>query len=282
MAGNKKFYWLKLKEDFFDEKYVKALRKLPDGDALVIVYLKMQLKSLKTEGIIKYENILPSAEEELALYLDEDINIVRLTLSALINMGVVEQWENDTLYMVAMQELIGSETAVAERVRRHRTIQAEHQKALQCNTDVTNCNTEKREKRKEKKEKREENRDKTSEMFESVWALYPKKQGKSNAYKSFEKAIKDGVSVEKIKQGVEDYIQYIEKTNTQQKYIKQGSTWFNQKCWDDDYTVVENRNNFSNNVRGSATESKSAKFSEFLEDNKNTKDNTIDAEYQVI
>jgi predicted phage replisome organizer len=134
---DKKYYWLKLKEDFFDEKYIKALRKLPDGDALTIVYLKMQLKSLKTEGIIQYEHILPSAEEELALVLDEDVNTVRLTLSAILNMGLVEKWENDTLYMVAMQNLIGSETAVAERVRKHR----EKQKMLQCNTDVTNCNT---------------------------------------------------------------------------------------------------------------------------------------------
>ena len=137
MADNKKYYWLKLKEDFFDEKYIKALRKLPDGDALTIVYLKMQLKSLKTEGIIQYDHILPSAEEELALVLDEDVNIVRLTLSAIINMGLVEQWENDTLYMVAMQNLIGSETAVAERVRKHR----EKQKKLQCNTEVTKGNT---------------------------------------------------------------------------------------------------------------------------------------------
>ena len=158
MKENKKYYWLKLKEDFFDEKYIKALRKLPDGDALTIVYLKMQLKSLKTEGIIQYDHILPSAEEELALVLDEDVNIVRLTLSAILNMGLVEKWENDTLYMVAMQNLIGSETAVAERVRKHR----EKIKMLHCNTDETNSNTyieiEKREKRKEiELEKREDN-----------------------------------------------------------------------------------------------------------------------------
>ena len=54
---SKRYYWLKLRENFFDEKYIKALRRLPDGDALCIVYLKMQLKSLQTEGIINYERI---------------------------------------------------------------------------------------------------------------------------------------------------------------------------------------------------------------------------------
>ena len=137
MSDNKKYYWFKLKEDFFDDKYIKALRKLPDGDALCIIYQKMQLKSLKTEGFIQYDKVLPSAEEELALILDEDLNKVKLTLQALLSMGLVERWENDTFYMVAMQNLIGSETAVAERVRKHR----EKQKLLQCNTEVTNSNT---------------------------------------------------------------------------------------------------------------------------------------------
>ncbi|MDE5742692.1 MAG: phage replisome organizer N-terminal domain-containing protein [Oscillospiraceae bacterium] len=144
---DKRYYWLKLKEDFFDEKYIKALRKLPQGDSQVIVYLKMQLKSLKTEGIINYEGILPDCISELALALDEDENVVRLTVEALIRFGVVERLENDTLYMLAMQQLIGSETQTAARVRKHR-----ENIALQCNATVTKCNTEKeiREKRVEK------------------------------------------------------------------------------------------------------------------------------------
>lgn len=252
---NKKYYWLKLKEDFFDDKYIKALRKLPDGDALCIIYQKMQLKSLKTEGFIQYDKILPSAEEELALVLDEDVNKVKLTLQALLNMGLVEQWENDTLYMVAMQNLIGSETAVAERVRKHR----EKQKMLQCNTNVTNSNTyieiEKKEKRKEIKkeiEKREEiniiiskendcvSKSQFEEEFEEIWKEYPKKQGKSNALKSYIKARKKGTSKEDVINGLVAYLQYIKIEKVEQQYIKHGSTWFNQECWNDDYTIRRN------------------------------------------
>ena len=153
MAENtKKYFWLKLKDDFFDEKYIKALRRLPQGDSLVIVYLKMQLKSLKTEGIIKYEQILPDAISELAMLLDEDENIVRLAIGALIKFGIVERWENETFYMVAMQQLIGSETAGAARVRKHRALKNKQENdtlppasvtpALHCNAPVTMCNTE--------------------------------------------------------------------------------------------------------------------------------------------
>lgn len=151
--AEKRYYWLKLKEDFFDEKYVKALRKLPQGDSLAIVYLKMQLKSLKTDGVIKYDRIMPSPNEELALLLDEDVNVVELAVEALIRFGVVERLDNDTLYMTALQDCIGSETQTAERVRKHRALQQKEAqknelekasfegKALHCNSVVTNCNS---------------------------------------------------------------------------------------------------------------------------------------------
>lgn len=140
MASNKKYYWLKLKEDFFEEKQIKYLRKLPDGDKLVIAYLKMQLKSLRTEGFIKYDSILPSNEDELSMVLDEDSNIVKLMIQALLQVKAIEILDDGSFYMIAMQDLIGKEGQSAERVRNFR----ERQKrvALQCNVDVTKCNTE--------------------------------------------------------------------------------------------------------------------------------------------
>lgn len=135
--NNRRYYWLKLKEGFFDDKNIKFLRRLPDGDRLTIIYLRMQLYSLKTEGVINYSGILPSCEEELALALDEDIESVTSALNALVKLKLVEIWDNKTIYMTAMQDFIGSESSSAERVRRHREA-----KALQCNSDVTKCNTE--------------------------------------------------------------------------------------------------------------------------------------------
>ena len=140
MTSNKKYYWLKLKEDFFEEKQIKYLRKLPDGDKLVIAYLKMQLKSLRTEGFIKYDSILPSNEDELAMILDEDSNIVKLMIQALLQVKAIEILDDGSFYMIAMQDLIGKEGQSAERVRNFR--ERQKQVALQCNTDVTKCNTE--------------------------------------------------------------------------------------------------------------------------------------------
>ena len=136
--GNKKYYWLKLKEDFFEDKQIKYLRSLPDGDKLVISYLKMQLKSLKTEGFIKYDSILPSNIEELAMILDEDANIIKLMIGALQKVNAVEILDDGSFYMIAMQELIGKEGESAERVRRFR----EKEKQLMPVKNETKTNAE--------------------------------------------------------------------------------------------------------------------------------------------
>ena len=78
--------------------------------------------------------------------------------------------------------------------------------------------------------------------FEAVWKLYPKKQGKENAKKSYLKARKEGVSQEDIIKGIEKYIAQIKRQKTETRYIKHGSTWFNQRCWEDEYDT-SGRNN---------------------------------------
>ena len=140
MSENKKYYWLKLKENFFDEKTTKFLRRLPDGDKLVITYLKMQLKSLKADGLLKYDRLMPSCEEELALILDEDVNIVKFTIQALLQSNVIEILDDNSIFMIAMQELIGKESQSAERMRKLR----ERNKLLSshCDTNVQKCDTE--------------------------------------------------------------------------------------------------------------------------------------------
>lgn len=208
MAENsKRYYWLKLKDDFFDEKYIKALRKLPQGDSLAIVYLKMQLKSLKTEGIIKYEGIMPDAMTELALLLDEDENVVRLAVEALIRFGVVERWDNDTFYLVQLQQLIGSESQSAARVRKHRELKktqllvgdenSNTQLALHCNGNVTECNTE------------IENRDKSEDIESRVKSEEQKKE-KKEKFGTFKNVLLTPTELATLQSEFSNYLEAIE------------------------------------------------------------------------
>ena len=75
------------------------------------------------------------------------------------------------------------------------------------------------------------------EEFNEIWSIYPKKQGKANALKSYIKARKKGTTKEEVMQGLENYLYYLKVERTSEQYIKHGSTWFNQECWNDDYSI---------------------------------------------
>lgn len=116
----KRYYWLKLKNDFFDQKEIKLLRKIAGGDTYTIIYLKMLLKSLKDDGKLFYEAIGDDFAEELALDIDEDVENVQLTLSFLESKGLLEVVEEDEYFLNKVPEMLGSESYSAERMRRLR------------------------------------------------------------------------------------------------------------------------------------------------------------------
>lgn len=139
MNNNKKYYWLKLKNDFFTDKRIKKLRKVAGGDTYTIIYLKMQLLSLQDEGNLFYEGIEDTFEEEIALQIDEDIEDVRITINFLINTGLLIQ-DNNIYELIETKNCIGSETRNAESMRKLREKRKENVTLLQ---NVTKCYTEK-------------------------------------------------------------------------------------------------------------------------------------------
>lgn len=75
--------------------------------------------------------------------------------------------------------------------------------------------------------------------FEEIWKSYPKKQGKANALKAYIKARKNGAERAIIEVGLSNYIRYIEMNHIEPRFIKQGSTWFTQECWNDEYIQTQ-------------------------------------------
>ena len=74
--------------------------------------------------------------------------------------------------------------------------------------------------------------------FEALWKLYPNKKGKAKAKKAYAKAIKDGVTNKQIQDGIVAYTKEIKAKNTDKEYIKHGSTWFNNRAWEDEYDTT--------------------------------------------
>lgn len=141
-TGGKRYYWLKLQDDFFKSKRIKKLRKIAGGDTYTIIYLKMQLLAMKNNGMLEYTGLESTFAEELALDLDEEPENVSVTINFLLSCGLLETNDNVEYFVPYAVANTGSETSSAKRVREFRT-----RKALQCNADVMpvkqNCNGEK-------------------------------------------------------------------------------------------------------------------------------------------
>ena len=128
----KRYYWLKLKEDFFEQRVIKKLRKIAGGDTYTIIYLKLQLLAMKNDGKLVFENVEDDFASEMALELDEDIENVKVTLMYLEKNNLIETISDEEYFLPEVLSVTGSETASAIRVREHR----EKKKALQCNNNV--------------------------------------------------------------------------------------------------------------------------------------------------
>ena len=137
MSG-KKYYWLKLKRDFFKRHDIRIVEEMPNGKDYLLFYLKMLLESIDHEGELRFSDTIPYNEQMLSVITNTNIDIVRSAMKMFSELGMIEVFDDHTIYMAEVQKMVGSETASAERVRRFR----EKQKALPCNATVTNSNTE--------------------------------------------------------------------------------------------------------------------------------------------
>ena len=131
--ADKRYYWFKMEQSFFEQKEIKYLRRLPGGDTYTIIYLKLILKSLENDGKIYYENIGDDYSQEWALEIEEDEKAVSFLVAFLINKGLMIDCGFDEFEITKTKSLVGSETASAERKRRQRERERE---LLQFN-DVT-------------------------------------------------------------------------------------------------------------------------------------------------
>ena len=190
--SDKKFYWLKLKKDFFQQHQIKVLKSLPNGRLYALIYLELMAESTSHNGELRYSQMLPYDTVTLSAVLDEDKDNVEKAIETLVKLELAEILDDGTIYLNEVRKLIGSaaDNDNANRQRRFR----EKQKAL-CYENVTKNNEsiEYRDKSKDKKE------------------IYKEKRHQYGEYKNVLLSDED---MEKLKQEFPDWKERIERVST--------------------------------------------------------------------
>lgn len=236
MSKTKRYFWLKFKEDFFNQKEIKKLRRIAGGDTFTIIYLKMQLLSVKKEGMLTFDGTEENLAEQLSLEIDEDTDNIKITIEYLVSNKLIEKVSDENFLLNKVPTLIGKETDSAERMRRLRAKpEPELIEASQCSPNVRTSDTE-LEKEKEKEIKKELKR--VDIGFGEFWKAYPKKKAKGQAEKAWKKI--DPSLFTEILDALENHKMTKDWIKEEGKYIPYPASWLNAKRWEDDVEVNEN------------------------------------------
>lgn len=167
---NKRFYWIKLRENFFQQGTIDWLMEQENGSAYIVLYLKMCLLTANTSGeLIRTigDMTIPYEPKKISQKTGFDIDTVNVALSLFKHLGLIEETQEGIPVMPEVKNMVGSESASAIRMRKCRKKEKEAKKALQSNTNVTDkasqCDVEIRDKSIEYRDKSKENREESIE-----------------------------------------------------------------------------------------------------------------------
>ena len=114
---SKKYYWLKLKKDFFKRHDIQIIESMPNGKDYVLFYLKLLCESIDHDGNLRFSETIPYSEQMLATITNTNIDIVRNAISMFEQLGMIEIMSDGTYFMNEVNKLVGSETEYAEKKR---------------------------------------------------------------------------------------------------------------------------------------------------------------------
>lgn len=248
MSENKKYYWLKLKEDFFEDETIKFIEEQENGIKYSNFYLKLCLKSVKTEGkLIRLvgETLIPYDINSLSKLTGVDFDTVRSAMNLFESIGLVKILESGEIYLSQIDELIGSETNKAQLMRRLRA----QQKKVKGNVvtqmlpeidididkekDIDNIYVQ-----------NEVQKPDWEDKFEQFWKLYPKKQNKKKVQLWFKNKKPNDALFDTIIKKLKNFIDTVDWQKENGKYIPMPTTWLNGERWNDEIKSGSSNNIF--------------------------------------
>lgn len=247
--------WIKISVGLFDNRKIKMIEALPEGNAVIVVWLKLLCLAgqVNDGGRVYFTEEIPYTEQMLASQFGMPIATLQLALRTFESFDMIEIIDN--ILQISNWEKYQNEKQLQkireqtrERVKRFREKEkittANTCNALETQTKRTGNATDKEEDKEKEKEKDKEEicapsaRERSVlDEFNELWKDYPagRKQGKDKAYRAYVKARDAGATFEEVKEGLEGYKAYIDRERVETRYVKMAQTWFYGKCWADDY-----------------------------------------------
>lgn len=261
MSDEKRYYWLKLYDDFFDSLRIKRLRKMAGGDTYLIIYLKLQLKAMKNNGILEWKHYYDDVIEELADDINEEPDNVKITLAYLKSCGLAESSDDERFFLPYAVKNVSSEGASAKRMREARanaklsgddkTVTLCAQSAEKCEQSGTSCelrygeidiDIESDTDIESEPESESDKRARVTERFTRFWSAYPKKVGKGAAEAAFRKIRPSDELTNTMVRVIERMKSTEQWRREKGRFIPNPATWLNQKRWEDDPTPTKPTN----------------------------------------
>ena len=118
--ADKKYYWLKLKKDFFKRHDIQIIENMPNGKDYVLFYLKLLVESVDHNGGLRFNETIPYNEQMLATITNTNIDTVSKAMELFRSLGMVEILDDQTIYMNEVSKMLGAETYWAEKKREQR------------------------------------------------------------------------------------------------------------------------------------------------------------------
>lgn len=125
MAG-KKYYWLKLDRNFFKRHDIRIVETMPNGKEYVLFYMKLLVESIDHEGQLRFSEMIPYNDSMLATITNTNVDIVKSAIQVFSQLGLMELWDDKTIYLSDTQKMLGAETEWAKKKRAWRKKQEEN------------------------------------------------------------------------------------------------------------------------------------------------------------
>ncbi|MEG1256649.1 phage replisome organizer N-terminal domain-containing protein [Clostridium sp.] len=121
MSDNKKYYYLKIKDNFYETEDIKILQAMDNGYLFSDILMKLYLKSLKTDGKLMFKEHIPYNAKMIATITDHNVAIVEKSLGVFSQLGLIEILDNGAIFMLDIQNFIGQSSTEADRKREYRS-----------------------------------------------------------------------------------------------------------------------------------------------------------------